>query len=650
MKTKTKKLLLTLFAFASLSLAACGGGGGSSSEGGSSGGSGSDTSSKSSEKPSSSEESSEEESSDESSEEDPGSDDPIEEGYSIKLGEKYYALEEGELDQENLEEKWQIEDITLVAGEELSVFYDEVPLDFFCDMEDELNVSNTVERPGSSTPISYVTINDSAEGAGIYFKKWSSGAYSIWVTGRTSAAPEPVDPDVPVESNEYGYQINTATPVKLNEGEAFEGFEQFYVTKVTFAAGDKLQFVNLAKSESWTPATLNTHSVGFSLTTVAEKNVLECTTAGDYDIYLKLKYGADEVYIGANGATSPEGESSEPEVVPERHYAFRINGGSNNALTAGDPFEEYSQFISTSGTTFAKGDTLSFVDTTSTEVVWTPAILNPASSGFELKTVAEKLVLECTEAGNYDIYLKLKYEADEVYIGLHHAGDDAPGGEDPEAIPNNTIRGQKTPTGDWTNLGTLVANPEATNEIMVENIQLYPDCEFVFHLDGDNYRKFANIKKDSTAYADFEESTTNPGNIKLKSTIDPATRYDIYVDLLGSGESIWIQRHGATTTQNITVNLGDPEGAGIGADEAVIFVYAWNAANQEIYRHQIASNATTVELPLNLSGFLFVRMPKGSTDINWDTKWNQSANLKVEEGVLTFNGYQDGIAQFAWVK
>ena len=71
MKTKTKKLFLSLFAFAGLALAACSGGnGGGSTDSGSSSGGGSSQGSDSSERQSSSEDdSSEDDSSDDSSEE-----------------------------------------------------------------------------------------------------------------------------------------------------------------------------------------------------------------------------------------------------------------------------------------------------------------------------------------------------------------------------------------------------------------------------------------------------------------------------------------------------------------------------------------------------------------------------------------------------
>ena len=85
-----KKLFLSLLPLLALAMTGCSrGNGGASSQTSSQGGSSKDTSSETS----SSDESSEEDTSEETPEE--GQDTPIETGYSVKVGDKYYALEEG---------------------------------------------------------------------------------------------------------------------------------------------------------------------------------------------------------------------------------------------------------------------------------------------------------------------------------------------------------------------------------------------------------------------------------------------------------------------------------------------------------------------------------------------------------------------------
>lgn len=85
------------------------------------------------------------------------------------------------------------------------------------------------------------------------------------------------------------------------------------------------------------------------------------------------------------------------------------------------------------------------------------------------------------------------------------------------------------------------------------------------------------------------------------------------------------------------VNAGDWATA-----NAVIFVHAWegtfdNPVNPQDYK-VVNGKFTCSRLT---AGLCMVRMPPGSEAVDWNTRWNQSYNLPMSTGVLTFTGQWD---------
>ena len=71
--------------------------------------------------------------------------------------------------------------------------------------------------------------------------------------------------------------------------------------------------------------------------------------------------------------------------------------------------------------------------------------------------------------------------------------------------------------------------------------------------------------------------------------------------------------------------------------EPVIFVHAWKS-DTETKDYKLNDNSKLV-LYDGYPNFLLVRMPKGSTSLDWDKKWNQSIDLTVGNGKLTFKDW-----------
>ena len=135
----------------------------------------------------------------------------------------------------------------------------------------------------------------------------------------------------------YGILVNGKTYYAGEPAGEFEGFTQ-YLAHVTLKSGDYCQLYDLDNKAAWA-VTLNTASVaGFAL----DGDKYNVTADGCFDFYIKLKYGADELYIGKGsncgagqditGGTTPgtdPGTDPQPgttEGNPRYYYKGYING------------------------------------------------------------------------------------------------------------------------------------------------------------------------------------------------------------------------------------------------------------------------------------------------------------------------------------
>ena len=93
----------------------------------------------------------------------------------------------------------------------------------------------------------------------------------------------------------YGILVNDSMYFAGSYVEEFEGFQQ-YLAHVQVSSGDKLQLYDYENKAAWA-VKLNTYSeAGF--TYVSTDKCYRASVDGCYDFYIKLKYNADELYIG----------------------------------------------------------------------------------------------------------------------------------------------------------------------------------------------------------------------------------------------------------------------------------------------------------------------------------------------------------------
>jgi hypothetical protein len=127
-----------------------------------------------------------------------------------------------------------------------------------------------------------------------------------------------------------------------------------------------------------------------------------------------------ELDVVAKWLAVPGGD--EPPTPGKEGYALLVNGTDLIDLTHGEEYEGYDQWF-VEGAALKAGDVVK-VHSYETEASWAIGILNPASSKHVVNS-EEGLVFD--QDGEYTIYLKLKFEADEIYVApLADEGGDEP--------------------------------------------------------------------------------------------------------------------------------------------------------------------------------------------------------------------------------
>ncbi len=218
----------------------------------------------------------------------------------------------------------------------------------------------------------------------------------------------------------YGIMINGTDyhAGTLNPSPLDPSFQEYAVTGVSVAAGATLQLWDQDNSAGW--------AVDLDAASVAgitrDGDHYSCSTAGCYDFYIKLKMNADQLYIGAcsGGGDTPGGDTPGGTAS----YGIMINGteyheGTLNASPLDPSFQEYA----VTGVSVSNGATLQLWDKNN-NAGWA-VDLDPASVAGITRDGDH---YNCTAEGCYDFYIKLKMNADQLYIGSCSGGGVTPGG------------------------------------------------------------------------------------------------------------------------------------------------------------------------------------------------------------------------------
>lgn len=138
----------------------------------------------------------------------------------------------------------------------------------------------------------------------------------------------------------YGILVNGNTYFAGTKVDEFEGFQQ-YLAHVKVTAGDQLQLCDAENRAVWA-VDLNASSVaGFT----RDGNHYNATVSGCYDFYIKLKYEADELYIGS-GSDCGEGINIDAGVGDDvNYYAIGWINGADHGEAAYDTYEDDLLFV-----------------------------------------------------------------------------------------------------------------------------------------------------------------------------------------------------------------------------------------------------------------------------------------------------------------
>ena len=82
----------------------------------------------------------------------------------------------------------------------------------------------------------------------------------------------------------------------LQPWEKFDDFDQHFGDNIIFNEGDVFQLYDGTNSTPWVEDTLSQYGQYLNFEVTASG--IKCNVSGIYDVYVKFKYGQDEVYIG----------------------------------------------------------------------------------------------------------------------------------------------------------------------------------------------------------------------------------------------------------------------------------------------------------------------------------------------------------------
>ena len=86
-----------------------------------------------------------------------------------------------------------------------------------------------------------------------------------------------------------------------------------------------------------------------------------------------------------------------------------------------------------------------------------------------------------------------------------------------------------------------------------------------------------------------------------------------------------------------------------GKDAPAFFAHSWGAQDSDVQLSLVSGDVFKGDIPDGNSNILFVRMPGGSTAINWDTRWNKTGDLTIPADMdcYTITGWGDNDGQWS---
>ena len=238
------------------------------------------------------------------------------------------------------------------------------------------------------------------------------------------------DPNKTYEVPTSGYNLCVSTfadpdnvyyiPLEARTDTDGEGRQQYVAYAVTLEYGDVFSIYDGNNNIGWAETNLESFGAGTSFA-VNPKLGICAYEAGTYDIYVKLAYENNRVYIEKTGSSSgsDEGGSGSTE-APTEGYALLVtpgNGGSQYYVALQHITEQDGQGRDQyfgDNIRFAAGDSFMMYNCTKKEA-WAEKALESYGQ-YANFTVTDNGIV-CNVSGTYDIYAKFKWEDNTIYIG-----------------------------------------------------------------------------------------------------------------------------------------------------------------------------------------------------------------------------------------
>ena len=302
-----------------------------------------------------------------------------------------------------------------------------------------------------------------------------------------------VTPPIPLpDENKYFIRVNGKTdyPAYPTGREDFQGRVQ-YMAEVSMKAGDTFQCYDKEKDAAWSIVALEDYDAGKNFTAATSwKDPIKCKEDGCYALYIKLMYEDDTMYIGNgkncsgngtdnngnngdNGDNDDNGDNGDngdnnntgTDVPTGEGYYICVNGSYYYPATAvGEAdIQGREQFVAS--VPMKAGDKFKCYNA-STGAAWSIVNLEPYDEGATSFTPAAIYTddIVCKTDGCYDIYIKLKYEDDTMYIGAGKNCPDIPSAIIEAESVNMTI--YPNPTSDY----ITISCDEAIDEVVINAI------------------------------------------------------------------------------------------------------------------------------------------------------------------------------------
>ena len=203
--------------------------------------------------------------------------------------------------------------VNLTAGSSLSFSYGGTTISNISAGGNNNNLSDTF----------YVVASEAS--ADIYLKKYSNGSYAVWVSGY-------VEPG-------YGIIIDGETKVRATDTgeEDSSGRTQYLIEDQSFVAGQTFSLYDFAYKSEWV-IDIDSYSFGSNPDTYLSKGSNSYTVLKSFigDIYIKLKYEDDALYIGLKEEpieSSSEEVDSSSDILSSNSESESTNSSSIDTST-----------------------------------------------------------------------------------------------------------------------------------------------------------------------------------------------------------------------------------------------------------------------------------------------------------------------------